>query len=128
MKISMFEWQNVSGGLNSSVSTLYNIISMLAFHSLHQWTPSLESHIMHFMQHLWHLCIFTTPQRLMSGFIFNYTAQILHHSHFISNPISTLFSVSFSFTWLLSSSCIFTIFPARQARLGPCIFVHLQSG
>ena len=42
MKISMFEWQNVSGGLNFPVSTLYNIIPMLAFHSLHQWTSSLS--------------------------------------------------------------------------------------
>ena len=70
------------------------------------------------------LLIFTKPQGLMSGFNFIYTLQILHHFHFISNPISTLFFVLFSSTWLLSLSWIFTIFPACEARLGHCIFVH----
>ena len=64
----------------------------------------------------------------MSRFIFIYTPQILHHFHFISNPISTLLFVSFPFTKLLSFNWIFTIFPSREARLGPQIFVHLQSG
>ena len=53
----------------------------------------------------------------MSRFISIYTPQILHHFHFISNSISTLFFVLFSFTRLLSLSWIFTTFPARKARL-----------
>ena len=73
--------------------------------------------------------IFTTPhQGLISGFNFIYTPMFLHHFHFISNPISILFFVSFSSTRLLSLSSIFTIFPVHEAGLGPQIFVHLQSG
>ena len=37
------------GGLNSPVPILRNIFPMLVFHSLHQWTPSLQSHFMHFL-------------------------------------------------------------------------------
>ena len=125
IKISMYEWQNLSGGLNLPVPTLCNIFPILAFHPLHLWTPNLESHIFY---NFFDLRIFTTPQGLMSGFIFFYTPQILRHFHFISNPISTLLFVSFSFTWLLSLTWIFTIFQAREARLGTYVFVHLQSG
>ena len=60
----------------------------------------------------------------MSGSIFIYTPQILDHFHFISNPISSVFCLVF-FTWLLSLSWIITKFPAREARLGPYIFIYL---
>ena len=84
------KWQNLSGGLISPVPTLCNIFLMLACHPLHQWTPSLESHIMYYLW-LFYLRIFTKRQHLIPAFIFINTPQILHHFHFIFNPISILF-------------------------------------
>ena len=78
----LLELQKLSGGLNSPSPPC--AIYFPCWQSIHY--------------------IFTTPQGLMSRFIFIYAPQILHHFHFISNPISTLFFVSFSFTKLLSLS------------------------
>ena len=123
----LFEWKNLSVGLNCPVPTLCNIFNMLAFHPLHHRTPRFNS-ILCIFYNFFGLRMFPAPQDLMPQFIFIYTPQILDHFHFISNPISILFFVSSSFTWLLSLRWIFTIFPAREARLGLCIFVYLQSG
>ena len=68
--------------------------------------------------------IFTTPQGFLSG-LFLFTLPKLNLIFILStSPFPLWFFVSFSFTWLLSLRWIFTIFPAREARLGPCVFVH----
>ena len=100
---------------------------MLAFHPLHHRTPRFNS-ILCIFYNFFGLRMFPAPQDLMPQFIFIYTPQILDHFHFISYLISILFFVLSSFTWLLSLRWIFTIFPTREARLGLCIFVYLQSG
>ena len=100
---------------------------MLACHPLHQWTPSLESHIKYYswlflLTYIHHT---TGPHACIHFYLHfpNFTSFSFYlQPHF--HPVFVLFS----FTWLLSLSWIFTIFPTPKARLGPCIFLHLQSG
>ena len=56
----------------------------------------------------------------MPRFIFNHTPQILHHFNFNSNLVLFHLITEFELDLFDISS--------REARLGPHIFAHLQSG
>lgn len=104
----------------------------LIFHCLYGkklfklFASQLESHIISFWWYFWLTYIyFTTRSHVwihfylhFPNFTFSFCLQAHFHSVFLS----------FSFIWLLSLSLIFTIFPALKARLGPYIFIYLQSG